>query len=680
MRLLFDCETNGLLHQLDRIHCLNIRDVDTRKSYRFRRNDTEDTIEEGVRMLHEADEIIGHNVVRFDVQAIKKVFPWFAPKKVTDTLVLVRIIAPDIKQSDYVRARNGKLPASLIGKHSLEAWGYRLGMHKGSYDADMRAKGLDPWLAWNQEMDDYCDLDVDINEVLLHACLKDLPNTDVIELEHDIHSLCGRMEDNGFPFDVEGAKALAAKLRADYDALFVEAEQAYGHWYAPKAKWQIGPLWDAPVKKDAKPRVYHKPRECFGEDNSRRFWGDVEVPKRPMKSRINPKTGFLTAERDPDAPFCPIKRVEFNPGSRHNIVDRFVTVHDWVPSEFSEAGAPSVNDDVLRTLEHIPIAKSLAELFFIQKLLGMIETGNGAWLKKVDENGLIHPSTNTGGAVTRRCTHSHPNIAQVPSVETADIILPDGKKGKRILYGREGSYGYECRSLFFAPEGWTQVGVDLKGIELRCLAALCAEFDGGELIKVVLSGDPHQYNYEKTGVESRAIAKRLLYALMYGAGDWKLGWTAYPLRSYAEQLKAGKLIRSQFMEGLPALRKAIDMIKKEAEAGYIRALDGGRLKVRNSYSALNTRLQSDGALIAKRWAVFTELLALDEGMVHGWHGDFTMQAFIHDELQNMVRTDSNPEQFAYLCCEAARLSGESFGFACPVEADSKLGRTWAECH
>ena len=59
-------------------------------------------------MLHEADEIIGHNVVRFDVQAIKKVFPWFAPKKVTDTLVLVRIIAPDIKQSDYVRARNGK--------------------------------------------------------------------------------------------------------------------------------------------------------------------------------------------------------------------------------------------------------------------------------------------------------------------------------------------------------------------------------------------------------------------------------------------------------------------------------------------------------------------------------------------------------------------------------------------
>ena len=58
MRLLFDCETNGLLHQLDRIHCLNIRDVDTRKSYRFRRNDTEDTIEEGVRMLHEADEII----------------------------------------------------------------------------------------------------------------------------------------------------------------------------------------------------------------------------------------------------------------------------------------------------------------------------------------------------------------------------------------------------------------------------------------------------------------------------------------------------------------------------------------------------------------------------------------------------------------------------------------------
>ena len=77
MRLIFDLESNGLLDELDRIHCLCLKNIDTEETYSFAPSE----VKTGVKMLMEADLVIGHNIIAFDIPAIKKVYPWFKIRK-----------------------------------------------------------------------------------------------------------------------------------------------------------------------------------------------------------------------------------------------------------------------------------------------------------------------------------------------------------------------------------------------------------------------------------------------------------------------------------------------------------------------------------------------------------------------------------------------------------------------
>lgn len=772
-------------------------------------------------MLMEADTIVGHNAIAFDVKAIHKIFPYFTFKTLRDTMVLARIIMSDVKERDFNRIRigqhkrasgeatgllPGEVPGAFVGKHTLDAWGFRVGLHKGTYSKDMEEVGLNPWARWNPAMEDYCENDVDVTEVLWAAAQKDMPALTCVELEHGITDLTSVMEANGFPFNAAAAGELATKLRSDLGPLVSQAVNAVGNWVAPEKKYVVGPLWDDPKGINRK-KQYADPRPEFSEDRSRPIWGDVTVPERrgnykvpihpdlsfpeytsptlflfwapwcgPAKDYITrvqavaaargvqvrlidvddeparlvqqcaatglpyilglvggrPHSALLGAHtaddvatfldellkgeipeerralRVPGAPFCKVVVKEFKPTSRQQIVDRFSVVYGVDPTDYTDKGNPKVDHDVLKALgETIPLAKWCDEIFFIQKLLGYVESGQESWLKHFDNvTGSIHGHINCGGTPTGRCSHLAPNIAQVPKVVEADVLMKDGSynplvlgpdgqllpdcykdgvgsalKKKIVLKGRAGRYGWECRSLFYMPPPYLQVGVDLSSIEFRCLAELCAEFDDGELIQVVLTGDIHQHNKDKSGVETRDIAKRCLYALMYGAGDYKLGITAYPhlATRFEEARNAGRRIRSQLMEGLPALRRAIDKIVREARSGYIRGLDGRKVKIRSEHSALNFRLQGDAALIAKKWALLTERNVLDCGLRHSWDGGFVMVAFVHDELQNGAH-EEHAETFAKCCTEAAAAAGRFFNFQCPVAAEAKIGRTWAECH
>lgn len=153
--LIFDLESNGLLEQLDRIHCLAIYDKVSDTIHLF--DPDNKPIEQGIQMLQDADEICGHNILLFDIPAIKKVYPWFQPKgDVRDTLVQTRFVYSDIKLGDYARFRQGKLPGGLIGSHALKAWGYRLGEYKGDF-----AETTD-WEIWTPEMSSYCVQDVKV--------------------------------------------------------------------------------------------------------------------------------------------------------------------------------------------------------------------------------------------------------------------------------------------------------------------------------------------------------------------------------------------------------------------------------------------------------------------------------------------------------------------------------------
>ena len=131
-QLIFDLESTGLLRKGSRIHCLVMRDVDGSEPAVFDQR-PEQTIIQGVKQLEQADVLIGHNIIGYDIPLIQEQYPDFQPRgEVFDTLVLSRLFYPHVLDRDYELRRTG-MPQKLYGRHSLEAWGYRLRCFKGDF-------------------------------------------------------------------------------------------------------------------------------------------------------------------------------------------------------------------------------------------------------------------------------------------------------------------------------------------------------------------------------------------------------------------------------------------------------------------------------------------------------------------------------------------------------------------
>lgn len=736
--LIWDIETDGLLNQLTRVHILVIKEFESGQRWVFHRNRREDTILEGVRMLNDAECIVGHNIIGFDMEALWKIFgDEFNPRgKVRDTLVMTRMLFADEKERDIRRWKRGQLEGKYIGSHELAAWGQRLGYPKDDYTKrkkeELREKFPDlskteidrlVWATWSQDMEDYAVIDVEVTDALWAKIVEVEWSEEAVVLEHRVHDLMERVTRNGFPFDMQAASALENALREECETRTQKAIDHFGMWWVP-AKWYKG-----------------RPREDFGEDKSRDWWGEVTVPKRSVTYKDPAK-----ADRMEGCGFCPIKLKEFNPNSRPMIIDRLQKIYGWEPQEFTEKGTPKVDDEVLRDLaatQEIWIADDLAEVFYLKKRLGQLIDGKAGWIGKALEQGdqKIHPRIIVGGTVTNRASHSGPNIAQVPRVvfkklpqfvekdvsyrmrngrlefgiegpngvfdtNLTPLLGPDGKQiigvpvydtdgsfvldeegkvktKKTLMKGRAGDHGYECRQLFKVPDDWILMGSDQKGIELRCLGHYMAEFDDGEYGRLCVESDPHDLHQAVMELDSRDVAKTFIYATIYGAGPYKQGITIdATLANKPAQAKAlGAEMNRRIMTRIPALGALVKNIQREAKRGYVTALDGRRLFVRKAHAALNTKLQGAGATISKKWCVLFEEYMEDAGLNHGWNGDFAILAWVHDELQVALRDEPKVREIAEECIKrAARDAGKSFDFCLPVDVDVKFGRNWAETH
>ena len=162
MNLIFDIETDGLLNDCTKIHCIGIHDLDADQTLVFNDEGTEQPITKGVQLLEDATNVVGHNVIGYDIPVIRKFYPWFSPRGCAlDTLVLSRLYHTDLLDIDQKRKWKN-MPLQLYGRHSLEAYGYRLGEYKGSF-----GKHTD-WKDWSQEMQDYMIQDVIVTKKLWH--------------------------------------------------------------------------------------------------------------------------------------------------------------------------------------------------------------------------------------------------------------------------------------------------------------------------------------------------------------------------------------------------------------------------------------------------------------------------------------------------------------------------------
>jgi len=335
---------------------------------------------------------------------------------------------------------------------------------------------------------------------------------------------------------------------------------------------------------------------------------------------------------------------EFNPTSRDQIAWILQTHFDWKPKESQKTptGKPIIDEIILKEINS-PFSMQCLKLLDLTKKLGMISEGVNAWLKLCTNAKRIHHHCSVGCA-THRCSHRNPNLAQVPSDE-------------------------RFRRLFSPTPGFHMVGADLSGIELRMLAHYLARYDGGKYADILLNGDIHQENADKIGISRREV-KTLTYAFLYGAGDKKIGTSFDDSLGEIEATRKGKEIRKAYVNAIEGLSDLLQGVKRAAERGYVRAIDGRHLIVDKGHIALNYLLQGSAGVIAKRWMVLA-----DEKL-----NDHTHQlAFIHDELQY----ECPPEHADYLKVlleESAVQAGEYYNLRLPIAAESKSGANWAEVH
>lgn len=116
-------------------------------------------------------------------------------------------------------------------------------------------------------------------------------------------------------------------------------------------------------------------------------------------------------------------------------------------------------------------------------------------------------------------------------------------------------------------------------------------------------------------------------------------------------------------------------MQEAAERGYLIGLDGRRLHIRSAHAALNTLLQSAGALICKQWMVEVDR----EIAARGWRPKVQQAAWIHDEIQY----DCDPliaEEFGKVVVDCIAKAGEYFNINCPLTGEFKYGANWAETH
>jgi len=601
--LIFDIESDGLLDTVSVIHCGVTYNTETKEYKRY----TNEEISLLINDLQAADALAGHNIISYDIPVIEKLYGInLGDKELYDTLIVSRIAYYNLIAID---SNSRRVPPRLKGSHGLKAWGYRLGDNKGTY-----GEQEDAWSTYSTEMLDYCEQDVVLNVKLYNKLLTKGVPWSAISIEQDFALIISRQTRYGWHFDVEKAQALHIELLDEKTSIEDELSKVF----TPLKDWipmNVVPMY---TKTGSVSKLYEKQVARGAHMDSKGRWGRFD-------------------------------EIFFNPGSRHHIRRWMEEVYNWHSPEKTEKGTPIINEAVLKNAK-FPEAQLLRKYFLIQKVLGMVAEGANGWLRLVQDDGRIYGQVNTLGAVTGRCTHSKPNIAQTPS----------GRSFK----------GKECRELWTVPKGKEIVGCDASGLELRMLAHYMAAFDGGEYGEQVVNGDIHTINQEAAGLPTRDNAKTFIYGFLYGAGNAKIGEIVNGTAGH------GKKLKESFLNKLPALKKLTSAVKKASKKGFLVGLSGRKYAIRSEHSALNVLLQGAGALVMKYY-----LVELDKRLQAKYTSgiDYEFIGNIHDEVQMEVSTD--------LVEDISKIAEESFAgvekqlnFRVKLEGEAQHGRTWNDTH
>ena len=194
-KVVFDIETTMTA---DKIWCIVCKHGDT--YYQFK----EDRLHRFAELIKQTEEVIGHNIIGFDIPVVNTIFGYdvFANCKVTDTLVLSRLLNPMIE-----------------GGHSLRNWGTKLGQNKIHFEQ---------FDYFSEDMLTYCRNDVELTERLYKFLIKKTADFgQSVELEHKVAQIIQKQHERGFKINVVEAYELQSKFQEDMNDLTTKVRQTF---------------------------------------------------------------------------------------------------------------------------------------------------------------------------------------------------------------------------------------------------------------------------------------------------------------------------------------------------------------------------------------------------------------------------------------------------------------------
>ena len=625
----FDIETTGLRHDKDtRMLCAVARVLtgvndDTGGELRISR--TAEEHRELAKFLAQPEvALVGHNIIKFDIPMLAKLTgvtelldkPMGA--KVFDTLICSQLAFPDIWEMTQRGEVKPTLTPKLQMSHGLKAWGQRLGHLKDTFGEEEGAfSELTP------ELVAYCTQDVDVTLSLFRHLVsleKRYWSREALALEQRVANIIRRQEDTGVTFDSKAAWALYATVAQEKQDILESLQVLFPPW--------------------------------------------KQVEKRFVPKVNNARLGYTKGVE-----VVKYKILEFNPASQDHIALWLNKRHGWVSPEQTPTGKPKVSEEILNEID-VPEAKALVRFTMLNKLVGMLGNAEGSWLRYVGSDGLIRGAVNSVGAATRRMTHSQPNLAQVPNASHP--------------------FGKQCRALFGPPKPYEWiVGCDADQLELRGLAHLLAPHDGGKYTQAALSGDKklgtdiHSMNakaFGLTGGGARDQAKTVFYAMIYGAGEEKLGRVVTGRWNRDENVAMGRELKQAFLKGMPAFKLLLDAIKSTYDSrGYLVDLNGHPFRLRSTHAALNAINQRLGAIVMKEAQVLLDTtLQQQHRMLPGVDYEFLLT--VHDEWQLGARSPEVAAVIADTAKKAIAQVGDNRKLRCPLAGSSAVGKNWADTH
>jgi DNA polymerase-1 len=621
MRLVFDIETNGLLNQCTKLWVLTAYDIDEDKMYVFKDGDMgwQD-------LFNKAKKAIGHNILGFDVFALKKLYNYEFPStcELQDTLILSQVL-------NYKRFNNDG--------HSLGRWGESLNFPK--YD-------FNDWSKLSQEMVDYCIQDTRLTAKVYDILIKEYKGVVekspmlryYIRAEHAAAKWCAEASLKGWPFDMKAAKELYNKLES-------EMEKAY--------KALSSRLGTKCVAIDKKKGIveYKQPKW------TKKGFYDLHTANW---FNVDPCSGYEGEERIVEGPYS---RIEFEALSLDSVADVkvFLYRNGWQPTEWNfkvddttgkkVKSSPKISEDSLEFLGGD--GKLYTEFLTAKSRYGILKT----WIENTDDKGMLHGDCMVIGTPSMRSRHSI--IVNVPSADSP--------------------WGKEMRSLFVCLPGWKLIGCDSAGNQARGLAHYLGD---EKFIDTLLNGDIHQYNADtltkvllNMGVVfqvKRAQAKRILYAFLFGASGGKL-WS-YIFGNIDDD--QGKKLKSGFLKAVPGFKALLEKLENiygktsQFGDGYIPSLAGNRIYVDSFHKLLVYLLQSAEKITCASALMLTVETLNKENI------PYIPCIFYHDEIDFMV-----PEEYAE---RAAQIGKQSFAegpklFGVTImDGGAKIGNNWYDVH